>query len=81
MTRTEVEAWAKAHPEEALGVALNVFAEQSSVIGPWTLHCTDDTGKPPMRVEVYKGEHAVARKAEVEAETRLHAAYRATAEA
>lgn len=81
MTRADVEAWAKAHPEEAALLAVNVLAERAGVIAPMFLHCSDDEGGPPMRVEVYKGHLAAARKAEVDAETRLHGALREAAEA
>ena len=81
MTATDAEAWAKANPQEALVLALNVIGEQSSVIAPWVIHLSGDAGEPPMRVEVFKGHHAAARRAEVEAEVRLHAAHREAAEA
>ena len=77
ITMEEVAAWASSNPEDALALSLEVVDNQSSSIMPTVIEATDAISDKLLRVEVFKGHLAAARKAEVEAESRLFAAIKA----
>lgn len=63
----------RADPDAAACLAAEVLGRQASTIGPRVLHFADDgawEGLPALRVEVYKGEVAASRKAQLEAVAR-----------